>query len=555
MAEVLGCNLTDIAPATFTRLIERLLWHLNFSNVSNVDGTGDGGADLVATRVNPKTAALERWVFQAKSKQAGSVGATAVDETCDGMQKYNAHHGVVVTNTDFTAAAMERVRELGAVGVDIALWNRDGLVALFQDPELSARFERPSLRHYQVDAFQACWHDLRSTGRALVVLATGLGKTVIVGSVIDRFLFEHPSAKVLVLADKVELVEQLERSLWRHVTKDTATQQVRDGLKPERLDGVTVATIQSAIAYARQGFLPDLIFVDEVHHVNSDGQFGELLALCGKAWHIGATATPWRGDKFDITELFGPPTVRIGIEEGMRLGYLSDVHYRLYVDNIDWEYVKTLSTNKYSIGNLNRNLFLPQRDEQIRDELLDIWFTTVNPRGIVFCATIAHAEKLFSVLQRVPAWTNAACIHSQMGAVDRKVNLAKFRLGDIPLLVAVDVLNEGVDVPDVNIVCFARVTHSRRIFVQQLGRGLRLREGKTHVTVLDFVSDLKRIMAVMGLRSKVGGNDENVVLPSSHVIKFTDVRAESFCTAWLFGVADLETAADEVQFNFPPFPY
>ena len=58
----------------------------------------------------------------------------------------------------------------------------------------------------------------------------------------------------------------------------------------------------------------------------------------------------------------------------------------------------------------------------------------------------------------------------------------------MPILTAVDLLNEGVDVPDVNILCFARVTHSRRIFVQQLGRGLRLREGKSHVLVLDFVS-------------------------------------------------------------------
>lgn len=555
MAHVFGCDISDVAPDAFTRLVERLLWHLDFENVSNVDGSGDGGADLVATRVNPETGATERWAFQSKSKRSLPVDEGAVDEIRLGMQRYNAHHGVVVTNTTFTSSAKKRVDQLRAVGVDVALWNRDALVSLFRDPDLRTRFATPALRRYQADAFQACWHDLRNNGRAFVVLATGLGKTVIAGSLIDRFLVERPSAQVLVLADKVELVEQLERSLWRHITKGTPTQQVRGGLKPERLDGVTVATIQSAIEYARQGFLPDLIFVDEAHHVSRDGQFGELLALCGTAWRIGATATPWRGDKFDVAEFFGPPTVMIGIEEGMRLGYLADVDYRLYADNIDWEYVRTLSANDYSIGNLNRNLFLPQRDEKIRDELLGIWLETANPRGIVFCASVVHAEKLFGVLHRVPAWTNVACIHSQMSAVDRKVNLAKFRLGDIPLLIAVDVLNEGVDVPDVNIVCFARVTHSRRIFIQQLGRGLRLREGKTHVTVLDFVSDLKRMKAVLDLKAQVVGDDEDVVLPSSHAINFTDTRAESLFREWLYDAADLETAADEVRLNFPPFPH
>lgn len=552
---VLGADLADISPHAFTRLVERLLWHVDFVNISNVDGPGDGGADLVGVRLNPQTHQPQRWVFQAKSKRSQPVDDAAVDEIRMGMQKYDAHRGVVVTNGTFTSTAEKRANQLrSTVGLDISLWGRSDVDGLFNSEGFRTRFATPDLRRYQADAFQACWSDISNTRRAFAVLATGLGKTVIAGSLIDKFIAEHPTAKVLVLADKIELVDQLERAIWRHITKDVPTQQVVGGQKPERLEGVTVATIQSAIDYARKGFRPNMIFVDEAHHVGKDSQFGELLTICDSAVRLGATATPWRGDKFEVSEFFGEPSIKIGIEEGMRLGYLADVVYRLYSDNVNWDYVKTLSANQYSIGDLNRNLFLPQRDERIRDELLDIWLRTHQPRGMVFCNTVKHAESMLKILRAVPAWGKAATVHSQMKSAERKANLAKFRLGDIPLLVAVDVLNEGVDVPDVNIVCFARVTHSRRIFIQQLGRGLRLQQGKTHVTVLDFVSDIRRLKAVLDLKAHVVGETESVVLPSSHAINFTDTRAESLFKEWLYDAASLETAADEVRLNFPPFP-
>ena len=546
---LLGTDLTSVTPHAFTRLVERLLWHLDFTDISNVDGSGDGGADLVAQRDG------ERWVFQAKSKKSNPVDNEAVSEVRNGMQRYNAHRGAVVTNGFFTSNAKKLVAKLNnSTGIKIGLWDRNSLIDLFLDAECRTRFATPNLRKYQVDAFQACVRDIRCTGAAFVVLATGLGKTVVAGSVIDRYIADHPENKVLVLADKTDLVEQLERAMWRHLPKNVPTQQIGQGEKPHILNGVTIATIQSAITYIREGFRPDFIFIDEAHHVGDGTNFAQVLKLCLQAVRLGATATPWRGDRFDVSEFFGAPSVKVGIEEGMRLGYLVDVDYRLFVDNINWDYVRNLSANAYSVGDLNRNLFLPQRDERVRDELLSIWMNTLCPRAIVFCQTVEHAENMLSVLRAVPAWANAAAVHSKLPKVESRANLAKFRLGDVPMLVAVDVLNEGVDVPDVNIVCFARVTHSRRIFIQQLGRGLRLREGKTHVTVLDFVSDLKRMKAVLDLKAQIGGERENVMLPSSHAINFNDTKAESLFKEWLCDAASLETAADEVKLNFPPFP-
>jgi superfamily II DNA or RNA helicase len=544
---ILGRRLTELSPASFGRLVERFLWHLGFHDVSNIDGPFDEGADIVAARGD------NRWVCQCKWKRSGNVDVDAVEELRRGLQAYEGNRGAVVTTTGFTANAQERVATLAHVtNLNLGLWGSHELHALAADPQTLDRFSTPELRPYQVDAFQAARHDLRKNRAAFLVLATGLGKTVIAGTVIDWFLSERPDAKVLVLAHTRDLVNQLERALWRHLSASVPTQQIHSQERPEDLTGVTVATIQSAIAYIRSGFRPDFIFIDEAHHTGEAGLFAEVLSLCPDSYRLGATATPWRGDEFDISNFFGQPSCKIGIEEGMRLGYLVDVHYRLFVDNIDWDVVSALSDQSYSIKELNHKLFMPQRDERIRDELLTAWHETRQPRAIVFCQTIEHAERMIQILKRVPQWRHASTLHNQMLRREQTTVLTKFRLGDIPLLVAVDVLNEGVDVPDVNIVCFARVTHSRRIFIQQLGRGLRLSVGKTHVTVLDFVSDVRRVAAAINLRRQFSGESEELLLPSAHSITFNDSKAESIMEEWIKDAASLETAADDVKLNFPP---
>lgn len=134
---------------------------------------------------------------------------------------------------------------------------------------------------------------------------------------------------------------------------------------------------------------------------------------------------------------------------------------------------------------------------------------------------------------------------------ERQQRLLDFRAGRVPILTAVDILNEGVDVPDVNILAFARVTHSRRVFVQQLGRGLRLRAGKEKVTALDFVSDIRRVAALLNMRRQLEADDIEVLprVPQPR-ITFNDVRAESLLEQWILDAADLETANDEARLQF-----
>lgn len=177
----------------------------------------------------------------------------------------------------------------------------------------------------------------------------------------------------------------------------------------------------------------------------------------------------------------------------------------------------------------------------------------MEPRAIVFSRTINHAEE-FAQLLRERGWARAETLSNKQSKRERNVLMSEFADGRVPIITAVDVLNEGVDVPDVNILCFLRVTHSRRIFVQQLGRGLRLRPGKEYVTVLDFVSDIRRVAATQNLRRELErlheADIERLRLPGS-TFSFNRPDVGNLLEEWIRDAASLEDADEEVRLQFP----
>ncbi|MFG1879342.1 DEAD/DEAH box helicase family protein [Sphaerisporangium sp. NPDC049003] len=541
-------TLLDGGPSGLPHAMERALWHLGFVDVRVVDGANDQGADLLAVRDR------EQWVFQCKWSSRKAIDRSGVDDIERARTRYKADRAVLVTNLGLNRSAEERRRALESVGIKITVWDGPTLAAIWERMPDRVPTEY-ALRDYQLKAADAVWADLSNTGRALLVLATGLGKTVVGGEVIRRLLEAKPGTRVLVAAHMKELVEQLERALWRHLDKKVPTRLLTGDTKPASLDGVLVGTVESVLGAVRAGWSPGLVMIDETHHVGENGRFAELLDLCGEAGQFGVTATPWRGDKFDITARFGRPSFTMGIAEGMAAGYLSAVDYRLFVDNLDWEAVRDSSKHGYSIKELNKTLFLPQRDEEIIEQLREAWRETPDPRAILFCQTIEHAERMATILATADgAWRRASYLHSGLARQRRQILLNEFRLGRVPIITCVDVFNEGVDVPDVNLIAFLRVTHSRRIFVQQLGRGLRLSPGKRALKVLDFVTDIRRVAATLDLRrtlEAIEHEDLRMRLPHGSRIEFSDETAGTLLDHWIQDAASLETAADEVRLQFP----
>ena len=249
--------------------------------------------------------------------------------------------------------------------------------------------------------------------------------------------------------------------------------------------------------------------------------FQESIDLLHPRMLAGVTATPWRGDGYDIDRLLGPPLIKIGISEGLQAGYLSEVDYRLFADNLDWEFVQEASRHKYSLSQLNRKLILPTRDEEAAKVATETFKSEIRRAAIVYCPSGVHV-KTFAATLRQFGFQAEAVLH-ETPSRERAKLMSRFRAGELQFVTVVDLFNEGVDVPDVDMIVFMRVTHSRRIFVQQLGRGLRISPGKDRVIVLDFVTDLRRIAEVVELDRAVKGGEVERLGLVGHLSAFQTV--------------------------------
>lgn len=554
MPDFLGIERLSLGPwPAFERALARLLTHAGLDDVRVVGGSGDLGADVVGS-LKGRT-----WVLQAKHRGSGQlIGASAVEEVVRAIGAYDGAVGVVATNTGFTEEAVRQAQKMsGDIGVPIYLWDGERLLErsrkLPQYPE-----KRHDPRPYQQDAIDAITNQISDAeaNTALLLMATGLGKTRVAAGVIEQWIRDRPGSEILLLAPGLPLVPQLESALWPYLPKEVPTHILTGSEKPSFNGGVTVATEQSMInrateATGRYG----LVIVDEAHHAPASG-YRKLLSQLEPQMLLGLTATPWRGDERQLDDIFGKPTFSMSVVEGMQAGYLAEVDYRMLIDDIDWDWVRAELVGSVSINELNRKLFVPERDEAAVGKIGEHMDRLVAPRCIVFCRSIDHAETIGRLLQA--DGRPARVLHSRLDRVEATVVLHEFRSGTVPTIVTVDMLNEGIDVPDVNLIVFLRVTHSRRIFIQQLGRGLRVSPGKSGVLVLDFVSDIRRIAAAQEMNREASSvastSPENkpVRYPTGKIVSFNGDTALSLFDEYLSDIGELETKDDGSRLKFPP---
>jgi superfamily II DNA or RNA helicase len=531
----------------FERDVARLFLANGYQDVRIVGGTGDHGADILAVRDG------ELWVTQCKHTTVATAPRAAVDEVVSAGKYYGAAHLVVATSRPPSEGLLQERARLERLGLKVRLFEPRGLLQLIaRTPEYAPA--RRTLHPYQEVASTRMREALLDTGRALAVLATGLGKTVVISEVVADLLRDGrvPHDRVLVLAHTRDLVQQLHVAFWHQLPRWVPTHQLVEGETPTFWDGVTFATVQSV--HRRRESLPafGLVVVDEAHHVGAE-TFVETLAALSAPMRAGVTATPWRGDYYDIESMFGPALIQMGIAEGLQGGFLSNVDYRLFADNVDWEVVQDLSTHRYSLAQLNRRLILPTRDEEAARIVAEIYRSAERRGGIVFSPSIQHAREFAAMLRSFGF--RAEEISSADEPRQRDLKLSRFRGGEYDFMATVDLFNEGVDLPDVDLIVFLRVTHSRRIFVQQLGRGLRLSKGKINVVVLDFVTDLRRVADVVDLDRTLRGGDVERLGLGGHLVSFRDESAGTFLREWMLDQASLMLRQDDPQIELPQFNY
>jgi superfamily II DNA or RNA helicase len=534
----------------FERTIARLVQHSGFAGVSLVGGAGDHGADVVGS------VGQDRWVLQAKYRFNGGVDASGAKEAVVALGKYEAKTAVLIANSQILSDAYDYQKKQAENGIDLRLWTGAYILGAFDKLPVASRARR-ELRDYQSDAVDAVEARRGAGARsALVVMATGLGKSIVANQLIANELGRNPYQEVLVLAHMNDLVRQLEVSSWPQLDKGHSTHLWTDGERPAYRGGVVFATWQSLFAAMRAGQegLTErfgLIVVDEAHHAPSES-FSELLAFLAPNFLVGLTATPWRGDDRTLSDLFGDPAYTMDIVAGMQRGFLATVDYRMLTDGIDWEEVARASQDGRTVSDLNTLLLVPERDIGMVENICAKMQELEKPRALAFCRSIEHAERLQPHFSS--RGVRAALMHSKLPREVRFKNLSMFRNGEIDLLISIEMLNEGIDVPEVNLVAFMRVTHSRRIFLQQLGRGLRVSKTKDKVLVLDFVADIRRIAAGVKLNKAAAersGLPEVVRYRDGQIVKFDNDAPAAFFDAYLADVADVEDADEGARLRFP----
>lgn len=534
----------------FERMVARLAQHAGFTDVAIVGGSGDLGADVVGAFNGA------RWVFQAKYRSNGGTNGAGVNEASLALGKYDAKVAVLATNTYFYENAYATQREKEVAGIGLRLWNGSYLLEFFDKLPVASQARR-ELRPYQVEAVEAI-EGARVQGQrqALATMATGLGKSMVASQLIANEIERNPYQEVLVLAHMSDLVRQLEASCWPQLEKAVSTHLWTDGEQPAYSGGVVFATWQSLFSAMRKdpGGLRGrfgLVVVDEAHHAPSVG-FSELLAHLSPNFLVGLTATPWRGDDRTLQVLFGKPVFTLDIVVGMQMGYLASVDYRMLTDGIDWDEISRATRQGLTVADLNRHLLVPERDISMVEVVCEKMAEIGQPRALAFCRSIEHAERLQPLF--ASRGLKTALLHSQLPREQRFKNLSGFRMGHIDLLISIEMLNEGIDVPEVNLVAFMRVTHSRRIFLQQLGRGLRISQGKECVLVLDFVADIRRIAAgleINHIAKEKAASLEVVRYRDGQIVKFDNDAPLRFFDQYLADIADLASADEDARLRFP----
>ncbi len=332
--------------------------------------------------------------------------------------------------------------------------------------------------------------EIHNRFRNLLVAATGTGKTVISAFDYKRFKELTDHAKLLFIAHKKEILLQA-RATFQGVLKDNNFGELWvDGITPDSNEYVfaSVQTINNHIdSLNLTSDYYDYIIIDEVHHIAANSYRPILKKFTPKIL-LGLTATPERMDNENIINDFcGVISAEIRLSEALNRKLLCPFQYFGLSDKVDLKNIKW-QNGKYSASELTDAFNTSSRVGDVIEKCAE-YLTDINEvRALCFCVTQIHAKFMSEKFNE--AGLRSDYLTSERSSVrnDIKNKLIK---KEINYCFVVDIFNEGVDIPEIDTVLFLRPTESLTIFLQQLGRGLRLAHNKECLTVLDFVGNAR----------------------------------------------------------------
>lgn len=345
--------------------------------------------------------------------------------------------------------------------------------------------------------------------KGVVVFATGVGKTYL--SAFDTI--QTKSERILFVVHRKEILRQSFLSF-----EDVMFERKDDmGFLHGEIKDVNKKIIFASIqTIGRERYIEqfdpeyfDYIIVDETHHVAAESYTKIFEYFKPKKFFLGLTATPERMDKKEILSYFDNNLVyEIDQKSAINKALLVPYKYFGFKDNVDYTDIRW-SGFKYNVQDLNKALMIERRDKAILEKFNEY---SIDRKTIGFCVSIEHAEYMTRLFNK--NGIKSIAIHSKGNDSDidippeTKDKIDAFRNDEYQVAFVVDMFNEGIDVKDVTSLLFLRPTESKTIFIQQMGRGLRLspETKKGDVIILDFIGNYKTAMKILGGLGLSGGS-------------------------------------------------
>jgi len=316
--------------------------------------------------------------------------------------------------------------------------------------------------------------------KALAVMATGLGKTYLAAFYAKKF------KRILFVAHRDEILQQA-KAAFETVHPSKSTGYFNANEKDMDSDFIFASIYTISQNYHLTKFLKDsfdLIVIDEFHHAVAK-TYSRLIDYFEPKFLLGITATPDRLDNQDVYSLCdGNVAIQIHFLDAIARKWLSPFYYYGIRDEIDYSQIRWLG-NHYD----DEELLHEQLQDKVIGKIFNEWQRYKQTKTIAFCSSVKQAIYLCNYFKSLEV--QAEVLTGQNSRQDRNSIRDRFEKGNLEIIFTVDLFNEGVDIPAVDTLLFTRPTESISIFTQQIGRGLRLTEGKTHCVIIDCIGNYR----------------------------------------------------------------
>ncbi len=365
---------------------------------------------------------------------------------------------------------------------------------------------RLKLRRYQercLEAFDS-WFNAKNKSNSFedklgtVILPTGTGKSITAVSCVEQQIINHKMLKVLWVAHREELISQAAKEFRLNIPDANIQIEMAENKATSDAD-IIVGSVQT-LQHERpdmQGFKPDLIVIDEYHHYHEKNiQYHGLVEKYPDAKVLGLTATPFRFVGGDLP--VGTKLIEMDIGTAIAHGYLVMPKPEVLKSKVSIAKVKSRAGD-FATGELSEAVNTTERNWLITKRLMSV-VQDEKRQGILFGVDVAHSQAMAKMLRE--AGVRVAEVYADTDKDERRIIMEQIRNREIDVLCNCLVATEGFDIPHLDFVCIARPTKSLGLYIQMLGRGLRLCEGKNDCLVID-VFDMAKVTQGIASYKKV----------------------------------------------------